>query len=241
MLVIPAIDLRGGRVVRLAQGSQQRERRYDVDPRRIARQWAEDGAPWIHVVDLDGAFSGSSKQLGTIAGIVDATSAFVELGGGLRSTDAVEAALTRGVSRVVLGSLAVIDVKSTLQLIEMYGERIAIAIDARLGDVQIAGWTRSSGLAPLGFARRYAAEGAQRFVVTDVTCDGMLAGPNQALPARISSETGCRVIASGGVSRLDDVEALHGSGMEGVIVGTALFEGRFTLRQALQVAREISC
>ena len=237
MLVIPAIDLRNGGVVRLRQGDFSAETRYPTDPVAVAHLWAEAGAAWIHVVDLDGARVGAPQQLALVARIAAAVPARIELGGGLRTEQDVRRAVEAGADRIVIGSTAAQDPGRTRRLIAAHGERLAIAIDVRDGAVQISGWTSSSRWAPFDLVERLVTLGASRFIVTDVHRDGMLCGPNRNLLSQITSAIDRPVIASGGVDSLDDLRDLATTPVEAAIVGKALYEGRFTLPAAIAAAR----
>jgi len=240
MLIYPAIDLREGRVVRLIQGNAERETDYAQDPVCVASSWAAQGARWIHVVDLDGAFAGRSQQGAVLQAIAAAVDVPVQFGGGLRSRQAIECALESGAARVVLGSVAVRDPELLRSAVSRYGARIAVAIDVRDGMVRTAGWQSPSSREPVEFARWLERLGVSRVAVTDIGRDGMLMGPNVELTSDIARETNLCVVASGGVSGLEDIRTLARTGVEGVIVGKALYEKRFTLVEALQAAEEVS-
>ncbi len=227
MIVIPAIDLRGGRCVRLVQGDPRRERRYHEDPAEAALRWIRAGARWLHVVDLDGAFAGRPVQLEVVAAIVRLASAAgvqVQAGGGLRTERDIAAALDAGVRRVVVGTAA-----HALpgHLLHRYGERLAVAVDARAGGLAVQGWRRVRRTDPLIVARRLAACGVRRFVYTATARDGTLAGTDlEGLRRFLAAVSPLPVIAAGGVARAEELEALRALGVEGVIVGRALYEGR---------------
>ena len=240
MLVIPAIDLKGGAVVRLHQGKPGQETRYAQDPISVACDWKKQGATWLHVVDLDGAFSGRPKHLALLQRMVSAIDVSIQFGGGLRTIPDIERALEVGAARVILGSLALTDPELVLETVERYGERIAVAIDGRGGKVSISGWQEDLEASPLELANRLKAAGVARIVYTDITRDGTLTGPNVEATKRMAQETGLAVIASGGVSALEDIrrlKPLQEVGVEGVIVGKALYEKRFTLTEAIEAAR----
>ncbi len=240
MLVIPAIDLKDGAVVRLHQGKPEQETRYAQDPISVACDWKKQGATWLHVVDLDGAFSGRPRHLEVLKGLVAAFGGSFQFGGGLRSADAIEAVLEIGVARVILGSVALTDPELVEDVVEQYGERIAVAIDGRGRKVSISGWQEDLEASPKELASRLKAAGITRIVYTDITRDGTLKGPNVEATKQMAKETELAVIASGGVSTLDDIRRLRRLeevGVEGVIVGKALYEKRFTLTEAIQAAR----
>jgi len=232
MFVIPAIDLKDGKCVRLKQGKRDEVTVYSDDPVAQARQWETGGATVIHVVDLDGAFTGQQANLDWVAKICAAVKCPIQLGGGLRSREAVERALGCGVSRVVLGTQALSEPFLQSMLAE-FKKHIVVGIDARDGKVAVEGWTQKSGADAFEFARKVSAMGAMRMVFTDVQTDGMLSGPPLASVGRICTSVQSQVIASGGVGSVQDVQALQKlkhPNLEGVIVGKALYEKKFTLR-----------
>jgi phosphoribosylformimino-5-aminoimidazole carboxamide ribotide isomerase len=233
----PAIDIRQGRVVRLTQGEPTRQAVYGDDPIAIAEQFADRGARWIHLVDLDRAFD-EGDNLRLIAGLIRrlAGRVRVQLGGGLRSLDRVRQGLDLGVSRLVLGTAATIDETFVPGAVELAGSpRLAVGVDARGGLVAVRGWTETSALRAEDLARRVVRDGITTLIYTDVTRDGTMQGPDLAGAIQLQL-MGARVIASGGVSSLDDVRAVCAGGLAGVIVGRALYEGRIELREALEAA-----
>jgi phosphoribosylformimino-5-aminoimidazole carboxamide ribotide isomerase len=231
--VIPAIDLRGGRCVRLLQGDYARETTYSVDPVAVARQWASLGAPRLHVVDLDGAREGAPRNQEVMAGICHAVAIPVEVSGGIRTLEAIAAALAYGAGRVQLGSIAVRDPALVLEAIARFGEAIVVAIDAKDGEVRTDGWLHGSNIRALDLARELAAAGVARIMFTDIGRDGMLTEPNFEAYRELVETLPCPVIASGGVSRIDHLVRLARLGCEGAIVGKSLYEGAFTLPEAL--------
>lgn len=238
MLIIPAIDLRGGRCVRLAQGRKSEAKVYDGDPVERARAFAAEGAPMIHVVDLDGAFAEEgSPNRGIARRIFESAGVPVQFGGGVRAEDDVARLLGWGAARVVVGTLAVESPALLAGLAEKFGERIAVGIDAREGRVVTRGWERQEELAAVELAARVAAAGVARIVYTDVARDGMMGGVNAEQTCAVARASGVPVVASGGVSSLADLAELRragrGCGVEGVVVGRALYDGVFTLREAL--------
>jgi phosphoribosylformimino-5-aminoimidazole carboxamide ribotide isomerase len=232
MELYPAVDVQGGRVVRLAQGEAQRATAYADDPLAVARAFADGGARWAHFVDLDRAFGrGDNRDLARrfLAG----TPLRVQVGGGLRTEDAIEEMLAWGASRVVIGTKAATDPDLVERLLRRHGaDRLAVGIDAKDGKVAVRGWTEVFDLTAGGLAERVRAQGARTVIYTDVRRDGMLTGPDLD-GARALAALGLDVIASGGVASLDDLQAARGAGLAGAIVGRALYEGRFTLAQAL--------
>ena len=233
MIIYPAIDMKDGRCVRLLQGRAEDVTDYG-DPCEVARRWAQAGARWIHLVDLDGAFSGQGKNREVIAHIAQKQSVPVQLGGGIRTMADVEDRLERvGVSRVILGTAAVENPRLVKEACRAYPGRVAVGIDARNGFVAVRGWTERSDVPALELARRVRDAGVETVVYTDISKDGMMQGPSIEQTARMVRESGLRVIGSGGVSSLADIGALKEVGCAGVITGKALYSGAFTLAQAL--------
>jgi phosphoribosylformimino-5-aminoimidazole carboxamide ribotide isomerase len=233
----PAIDIRHGRVVRLSQGEPTRQTVYGDDPVAVADHFAEQGAEWIHVVDLDRAF-GDGENLALVRRIVARAGwrVKVQLGGGLRSVEQVRAGLEQGVSRVVVGTAAALDPGLVPAVLAAEGaERIAVGIDARDGQVAIRGWTETANLTAEVLAHRVTGDGVRTIIYTDVARDGMLAGPDLE-GARHLQQGGASVIVSGGVAAVADIRAARDAGLSGVIVGRALYEGRFGLVEALEAA-----
>ena len=237
MEVIPAIDLRGGRCVRLHQGDFQRETVFSDDPLAMARQWQEQGGPRLHVVDLDGATSGEPAHLEVISAIVAELDIPVQVGGGIRNGDTARAWLEAGVDRVVIGTAAVRDPGMVQDVCREHGsERVVVSIDARDGMVALQGWTEASEVSVLELAQRMAGLGVARLLYTDIARDGMLTGPDLDTNARLAQETGMAVLASGGVASVEDIRRLASTGVEGVIVGRALYTGAVSLPGALEAA-----
>ena len=237
MDLFPAIDIRHGRVVRLSQGEATRQTIYGDDPVAVAERFVEQGATWIHLVDLDRAF-GDGENLSLVRRIVArlGRESRVQLGGGLRTVERVREGLEQGVRRVVIGTAAAIDPSVVPAAVAAVGtERIAVGIDARDGRVAIRGWTETVPLAAETLARRVVGEGVRTIVYTDVARDGMLTGPDLAGARRLQA-AGAGVIASGGVAGLDDIRAVREAGLAGAIVGRALYEGRLDLVEALEAA-----
>jgi phosphoribosylformimino-5-aminoimidazole carboxamide ribotide isomerase len=241
MLVIPAIDLRRGKSVRLTQGRKDSVTVYADDPVEIAETFVRDGAQLLHVVDLDAAFSESnSLNREVLNKIIRATNIPVMLGGGLRSTRDVEQAVNLGVAGVVVGTVAVESPETFADMLREFGAaRIVVGIDAKHGQVVTHGWETLQRVDALTLSRRVAAAGVERIIYTDVGRDGMLTGVNIDQTCRIAEASGLKVIASGGVSSLEDIErlaAVSSCGIDSVIVGKALYEGRFTLAEAVSIA-----
>lgn len=238
LAVIPAIDLRGGAVVRLARGDMARATVYGADPAARAAAFAAAGARFLHVVDLDGAFAGESRNGAAVEAILAAAPGLaVQVGGGIRTMAAIAGWLARGAARVVIGSAALSDPALVREAAARFPGRIVVAVDAMDGRVAAHGWAHVSGLAPAELGRRFADAGVAALLFTDVARDGMMTGANIAATAALARETGLPVIASGGVGSLDDIRALARTpGIAGVIVGRALYEGVFALEEALAAA-----
>jgi phosphoribosylformimino-5-aminoimidazole carboxamide ribotide isomerase len=235
----PAIDLRSGRVVRLAQGEAARETRYHDDPVAQAERFVAAGARWIHLVDLDRAFGtgDNGEVLRAVASRLGGQ-AQLQVGGGIRSLDALKAVLDLGVARAVLGTAAVTDPALVPRALAHAGSgRLAIGLDARAGNVVIRGWVEATDLRAVDVCRRVLAEGARTVVYTDVARDGMLTGPDVAGATALQA-LGAEVIASGGVATVDDLRAVRAAGLAGAIVGRAIYEGRFTVAEALQAIHD---
>lgn len=238
MLVIPAIDLIGGEVVRLEKGDFARKTVYARDPAEKAAELVRDGATLIHVVDLDGAKAGWPVNLDAVRAICAVPGAEVELGGGLRSLPDIEKVLELGVRYVVLGTAAVERLDLVRQACARFPGRVRSGIDARNGEVKIAGWLEGTGLGAAEVARRVKEAGVGLVEYTDVGRDGMFTGVDAEGAARLQAEAGVQVVASGGVASLDDVRACRAAGLAGVIVGKALYEGRIALADAVRTAAE---
>lgn len=234
--IYPAIDLREGRVVRLAQGDPDRETAYDTQPLAVARRWQTAGAAWLHVVNLDGAFGeGGRKNVTALARILT-TGMRVQFGGGVRDVETVRRVLDMGVTRVVLGTVAVENPAVVEQALADFGpERLALGIDARDGYVRTRGWREAAPLTALELAQQWAALGGRWLIFTDIARDGMGSGVNVEATAALAQATGLSVIASGGVASLDDVRRVKEAGLCGVIIGRALYERRLDLAVALKI------
>lgn len=241
MHIFPAIDLRGGRCVRLLQGRAEAETEYFRDPAEAARLWKDGGAEWIHVVDLDGAFSGAPQNWESVEKIV-AAGMKVQMGGGMRSEEAIQRAFDAGVSRVVMGTKACESEEFVESMVRRFGEGIAVGIDAKEGKVAIKGWVDTTDLSAIDFAGRVVACGVQTIIYTDISTDGMLTGPNFQVQKEMLEAATCDIIASGGVARREDVEGLARLASDhpnllGVIVGKALYEGKVELPDLIALAR----
>jgi phosphoribosylformimino-5-aminoimidazole carboxamide ribotide isomerase len=239
LILYPALDLKGGKVVRLRQGDLAQLTVYSNDPSAVAERWIAAGAEWLHVINLDGAFSLENNN----DKVVKALAAFgvpIQFGGGLRSLDDVRRAFDLGVSRVILGTLAVEQTDSVAQTVAQWGaDAVAVALDARQGKVTTRGWQQVSDVSPADFGRQMVAQGARHALYTDVSRDGELTGVNVAATVELTQATGLSVIASGGVTTLGDIIALRESRqVAGAILGTALYEGLIDLAEAIRLASE---
>jgi len=241
MIIFPAIDLHQGRCVRLKQGQRDAETLYSEDPVAVARHWVAQGAGWLHIVNLDGAFEQQSANLQIAGQIATSVDIPIQFGGGLRALGDIAAALELGMTRVILGTAALRQPELVAQAVEAFGsERIVVSIDARRGKVALRGWQETSEVSALALARAMRDRGVQRVVYTDIARDGMLTGVNVEATRQLAERTGLRVIASGGVASLDDIRAVLRAepfGIEGVIVGQALYSGAFSLPDALALAK----
>lgn len=239
MIIMPAIDIKNGQCVRLYQGDFARATLYDADPALVAQRFQAAGASWLHIVDLDGALSGHPVNVALIEQIRAATSLRIELGGGLRRLNHIERMLNIGIDRVILGTAALMNRDFLHDALARWGERIAVGLDAREGRVAIAGWQKTSRVQATVLAKELVAEeGVRRFISTDIARDGALQGPNLAAlqdMQRAIAGTGASLIASGGVRSLDDLRALAALGLEGAIVGKALYTGDVNFVEALKM------
>ncbi len=234
MIVYAAIDLRRGRAVRLRQGDVAREDVFADDPVAVARRWAAEGAPWLHVVDLDGALAGAPRHLDVVGRICRAVVIPVQVGGGLRRLDDVEAVLAAGAARAVLGTAALAG-PLLRESVRRFGDRIAVALDARRGAVAVQGWQAVTDMPVVEAARRVVAAGTPRLIYTDVARDGMLAGPDLDGLVALVRAVAVPVVLAGGVTTPDDVRAAAAAGAEGVVVGRALYEGRLRLADVVRL------
>ena len=241
LTLYPAVDIRGGRAVRLTQGKADAETVYDDDPVAAALRFAEQGAEWLHVVDLDAAFDGDPRNRKLIAAIVDATALPVQASGGVRSMADLEDSIGYGASRVVIGTMALEEPSFVAAAVAEFGDKVAVGLDAEGTVLKARGWTTESGDL-FDALHRFSMMGVARFVFTDISRDGMLTGPNIDRLREVADATPARVTASGGVSSLDDLRTLATAHpqVDAAIVGKALYAGRFTLAEALAAVSETS-
>ena len=237
MLILPAIDLRNGKCVNLVQGRAGEETIFSEQPVEMAQRWQQDGAEYLHLVDLDGAFSAVSDNLHIVREIVEMLQIPVQLGGGIRTMERLDAVIALGVTRAILGTAALKNPSLVKAACKNYGSRIAVGIDAKDGMVATEGWLDVSEKPALAFAREMGDCGVQTIIYTDIKSDGMLQGPNLATTEAIANAVSVDVIASGGITSIEDVQALKAIGVHGAIVGRALYTGALDLRTAISIAR----
>ena len=243
MTIFPAIDLRGGKCVRLFKGDFDQETVFSDQPAEVAQQWQAQGAQFLHLVDLDGARAGHSENLATVREILTAVTIPVELGGGIRTLENIDEVLALGVRRVILGSVAVRDPELVAAACAKYGDRIVVGIDAKDGIVAVDGWGVSGDVDVITLAKRMKQAGVRTIIYTDISRDGTLAGVNDEATAKLARESGVHVVASGGVRDVRDIEALkpyEKDGIEGVIVGKSIYTGSLSLPEALAIAAEVN-
>lgn len=240
MLIYPAIDLRGGRCVRLQQGERERETVFSADPLATATSFVRDGARWLHIVDLDGAFAEKSNNRVIIKKIAASIPARIQSGGGIRTLDDIAELLDAGLARVILGTVAVRQPEVVRKAVEKFGAaKIAIGIDARDGRVAVDGWEQTSAINATNFANRLESDGVELAIYTDISRDGMLSGVNLAGVKNLLEQTSLRIIVSGGVRDLNDVrrlKAIEHPRLDGVILGRSLYEGTIRLTEAIKLS-----
>ncbi len=238
MLIFPAIDLYEGKAVRLYKGDYAQMTVYHEEPLAVARDFAAAGATCLHVVDLEGARSGETPNIDTVAALAKESGLFTEVGGGIRSMEVVDRYLSVGVGRVILGTAAVKDEAFLKAALAKYGDRIAVGVDIKDGFVAIKGWTEKSSLDAMDFCARMESLGVKTIICTDISKDGAMKGANHALYRTLSERFGVQVIASGGVSSMEDVEKLAALGIYGAIIGKAYYIGAIDLKAAILSAKE---
>ena len=237
MNIFPAIDLYEGKAVRLYQGDYKQMTVYDEDPLRVARKFEAAGAKFLHTVDLEGAKSGETPNLDIIRRFVEETGLFVEIGGGIRTMEVIDRYLSIGAGRVILGTAAITNETLVQEAVQKYGEKIAVGADLKDGYVAIKGWTEQSSLHWEEFFGRMERFGVKTIICTDISRDGAMRGANRALYQEIQSKFGVDLIASGGVSSMEDIRELNALGLYGAIIGKAWYTGAIDLREAIEVAK----
>ena len=237
MLIFPAIDLYEGKAVRLFKGDYNQMTVYSENPEKVALDFEKAGATCIHLVDLEGAKNGTTPNLETVKKIVSCTKLFSEIGGGIRSLDTIKAYLDAGVNRVILGTAAVTDEEFLRKAVELYGEKIAVGVDIKDGEVAIKGWTQSGDTNAFDFCRKLEEIGVKTIICTDISKDGAMQGTNHSLYRELSEQFSLNIVASGGVSSIDDIKKLRALDIYGAIIGKAYYIGAIDLKNAIEVAK----
>jgi len=241
MIIFPAIDIRGGKCVRLLKGDFNQETVFSDSPADMARKWQAQGAEYLHLVDLDGALAGSSQNLAAIKEILQVVDIPTELGGGIRSMEQIDQLLAMGITRVILGSVAVKNPDLVCEACAKYGERIVVGIDAKDGIVAVEGWGESGNIGVVELAKKMKDAGVKTIIYTDISRDGTLSGVNVEATIKLAQESGVKIVASGGVKSLEDIKALkkqEAVGIEGVIAGKSIYMGTLDLAAAIKIAKE---
>jgi phosphoribosylformimino-5-aminoimidazole carboxamide ribotide isomerase len=238
MIIYPAVDIKDGRCVRLVQGEFDKVTIYSEDPVEMALKWEGLGAEYLHVVDLDGARTGETQNISITSEIASKVKMPIQLGGGIRSIEIIEKVISKGIQRVILGTSAVKNPDLVKKAIEIYKEKIVIGIDAKDGMVAIDGWENTSDFTAIDFASKMVELGAKTIIYTDIARDGMLTGPNLIAMREMAQSVDAEIIASGGVSSLQDIKDLKETGVSGVIVGKALYTGDLDLKEAIKIGKE---
>jgi len=233
MEVIPAVDLRDGKCVRLYQGDYNQQTIFDDEPAAVALKWYSQGAQWLHIVDLDGAAAGEPRNTAAVEEIIKESGLLVELGGGIRREEVVEELLHKGVSRIILGTAAIENPELVKRLCQRFDEAIVVGIDARDGKVAIHGWQKDTAIGVLELSREMVELGVRRFIYTDIKRDGTLTEPNFDVVRELVSRLNVPIIVAGGISRLEHLRRLRELGVEGAIIGKALYTGGIDLKEAI--------
>ncbi|MBN2187186.1 MAG: 1-(5-phosphoribosyl)-5-[(5-phosphoribosylamino)methylideneamino]imidazole-4-carboxamide isomerase [Dehalococcoidia bacterium] len=233
MEIIPAIDLRDGKCVRLYQGNYNQLTVFSDEPATVALKWYSQGAQWLHVVDLDGAAVGKPRNVAVVEEIMQQSNLLLELGGGIRQEDTVESLLQKKISRVILGTVAVEHPELVKKLCQRFGEAIVVSLDAREGKIAIHGWQKDTIMDALELGREMVEAGVRRFIYTDIKRDGTLSEPNFSMVSRLVTEVKVPIIVAGGISKLEHLQRLKELGVEGVIIGKALYTGDIDLEEAI--------
>lgn len=238
MNIFPAIDLYEGKAVRLLRGDYQNMTVYSTDPLSVAKDFESAGAEYIHMVDLEGAKDGSAPNLEIVQSVAKNTSLFVEVGGGIRNMEVVDSYISSGVSRVILGTAAVKDEAFLREALKKHGDKIAVGVDVKDSQVAIKGWTETAPIPFMDFCKKMEALGVATLICTDISKDGAMQGTNRALYQELSKELSLKIIASGGVSDLDDIKVLKAQNLYGAIIGKAYYTHAIDLKEAIEVAKE---
>lgn len=237
MLILPAIDLKDGKCVRLYQGKFEESEIVGEDPVKVALSFKEKGAEYIHMVDLDGALDGKMKNMEAISKVVEAVKIPVELGGGIRDIETIDMLIELGVSRVILGTAALKSPDFVKKAVKKYREKVAVGIDAKNGKVAVNGWIRVSDVDYVDFARNMESMGANTIIFTDISKDGTLRGPNLEQLFKIQNSVSCNIIASGGIKNINDLEDINRMGLYGAITGKAVYSGNIDLKRAIELCK----
>jgi phosphoribosylformimino-5-aminoimidazole carboxamide ribotide isomerase len=237
MIILPAIDIKGGQCVRLTKGDFATAEKVAEDPLKTALAFQEAGAEWIHMVDLDGAKAGSLKNREVFLEVAKSTGLKVELGGGIRTPDSIDYYLEQGISRVIIGSAAISDPALVRAAVKKHGDRIAVGIDARNGMVSGGGWLADSNINYLDLAKKMEEAGVRHIIFTDISKDGTLSGPNLEQLGKINGAVDCDIIASGGVHTMEDIIALKEMGLYGAICGKSIYKGTLSLKEAIEYCK----
>ncbi len=241
MVIYPAVDIRGGKCVRLYQGEFDKEKVYSDEPYKMAQKWESEGAEFLHLVDLDGALRGSPQNLAAVRKIAETVGIPVELGGGIRDMESLEQVMAAGVERAILGTAIITDPDFVRAACDRFGERVAAGIDARSGKVSISGWSETTELDAIDVALKLKSLGIQRIIYTDILSDGTLGGINFEAFRNLAGRLNIPITASGGVTTVDDIvrlKELEPDGVDGAIIGKALYEGMISLREAIEAGRK---
>lgn len=235
MIIYAAIDILDGKCVRLTQGKREQKTIYFDNPLDAARKWEEEGVKWLHIVDLNGAFEGISKNLSIIENIIKNTNASVQVGGGIRNIETMENLINIGVERVIIGTSAVFDEVFLEDSIKKYRDKLVVSVDAKDGYVATKGWVNISEFSAYNFAKKIVQMGINTLVYTDISKDGTKSGPNFNSIEKICNVEGAKIIASGGISTLDDIDRLKNIGAAGAIIGKAIYDGQIRLKDAILI------
>jgi phosphoribosylformimino-5-aminoimidazole carboxamide ribotide isomerase len=231
--IIPAVDIRGGKCVRLYQGDYNQETIFDEDPVTVALTWYSQGARWLHIVDLDGAVAGEPQNMEVVEEIIKESGLLIELGGGIRQEEVAEKLLRQGVSRIILGTAAIENRELVKKLCQRFGEAIAVSLDARDGKIAIHGWQKNTVFEVPQLSQEMIDFGVRRFIYTDIKRDGTLTEPNLDMIKKLLAKVNVPIIVAGGISRLEHLRRLEELGVEGAIIGKALYTGDIDLREAI--------